>query len=259
MDDTDPTAGIITVGDGRGFVIESARGRLVITAGHCLPSLPPCAMAIHSDERTYRALLGPLEGEPTATAACVFANPMADVAVIGPPDDQSLAYEELLAAAVPLSIAGTRQGALARLFSLDGRWFEGTVMNRAGMLRIDGLAQKIVTGMCGVPILDHNGSAIGVISKGDVDDNGEPSVSSPALVDQLPAWLLRAIRERRLRYEKQNAAPKLADERGSRPEPAAGAEHLSLVLDDETKAAIAELKRQVNVEQDRRSGPHRVR
>lgn len=165
---------------------------------------------------------------------------MSDLAVIGPPEDldESLAYEELLAAAVPISIAGTRQGALARLFSLDGRWFEGTVMNRAGMLRIDGLSKKIITGMCGMPIVDHNESAIGVISNGGVDDNGEPSVSGPALVDQLPAWLLRPIREGRLRYEKQNAAPKLADERASRPEPAARAEHLSLVLDDETKAPI---------------------
>jgi hypothetical protein len=37
----------------------------------------------------------------------------------------------------------------------------------------------------------------------------------------------------------------LADERATRPDPAAGAEHLSLVLDDETKAAITELKRQI--------------
>lgn len=186
---------------------------------------------------------------------------MANLAVIGPPDDldESPAYEELLAAATPLSIAEARQGALARLFSLDGRWFEGTVMNRAGMLRIDGLAQKIVTGMCGVPILDHNGSAIGVICNGGIDDNGELSASGPALVDQLPAWLLRAISEGCRRYQKQNAAPRLADRRASRPEPAAGAEHRSLVLDDETKAAIAELKRQIDVEQDRRSGPHRAR
>jgi hypothetical protein len=149
-------------------------------------------------------------------------------------------YKELVAGVMPLSIADAAQGGEARLFSLDDRCFGCTVMNRAGMLRIDGLAQKIVTGMCGMPIVDHNGSAIGVICNGSVDDNGKPSASSPALVDQLPAWLLRSISEGRLRYQKQ----RLADERASRPEPAAGAEHLSLVLDEETKAAIAELKRQ---------------
>lgn len=59
MQNDTPTAAIITVADGCGFVVESARGRLVITAGHCLPSLPPCHC--ETPERTYRALLGPLE------------------------------------------------------------------------------------------------------------------------------------------------------------------------------------------------------
>src|SRR5467141_2465247 len=34
-------SGVITVGHGRGFVVEGAGERLVITAAHCLPSLPP--------------------------------------------------------------------------------------------------------------------------------------------------------------------------------------------------------------------------
>src|SRR6266478_3682185 len=33
-------SGVITVGDGRGFVVEGAGERLVITAAHCVPSLP---------------------------------------------------------------------------------------------------------------------------------------------------------------------------------------------------------------------------
>jgi hypothetical protein len=72
MDSDNLTAAIITVGDGRGFVIEPARGRLVITAAHLLPSMPPCAFSSSCCERTYRALLGPLGGEPTVAAECLF-------------------------------------------------------------------------------------------------------------------------------------------------------------------------------------------
>jgi hypothetical protein len=36
------TVGIITVAHNCGFVVVSGRGRLVITAGNCLPSLAPC-------------------------------------------------------------------------------------------------------------------------------------------------------------------------------------------------------------------------
>jgi hypothetical protein len=38
-------SGVITVGHGRGFVIEGAGERLVITAAHCLPSLPPALLS----------------------------------------------------------------------------------------------------------------------------------------------------------------------------------------------------------------------
>ena len=33
--------GVMTAGSGRGFVVEGAGERLVITAAHCLPFLPP--------------------------------------------------------------------------------------------------------------------------------------------------------------------------------------------------------------------------
>jgi hypothetical protein len=33
-------AGVVTVGDGRGFVVEGGHQRYVITAAHCLPERP---------------------------------------------------------------------------------------------------------------------------------------------------------------------------------------------------------------------------
>jgi hypothetical protein len=56
---------ILKVGDGRGFVVAGRRReeRLVVTAGHCLPSLPPCCTFSFVEERTYQRLLGPLDAE----------------------------------------------------------------------------------------------------------------------------------------------------------------------------------------------------
>src|SRR5580765_2407384 len=79
------TAGIVTAGSGRGFVVESAGERLVITAAHCLPFLPPAQSFFGSKERTYGPLLSPLGDQPLAWAACRFVDPIADIAVLGSP------------------------------------------------------------------------------------------------------------------------------------------------------------------------------
>jgi hypothetical protein len=69
---TDAKEAVIRVGDGRGFIVKDAgrirlgwRGakHIVITAAHCLPFLPPCRAYCELEERTYRALLGPLGQE----------------------------------------------------------------------------------------------------------------------------------------------------------------------------------------------------
>ena len=44
----------------------------------------------HTEGRTYQRLLGELSGEPTVWAECLFADPISDVAVLGPPDNQEL-------------------------------------------------------------------------------------------------------------------------------------------------------------------------
>ena len=54
---------LVKVADGRGFVVQG-RERMVITAGHCLPGLPPCISYAASHERTY-PLLGSLRGPLT--------------------------------------------------------------------------------------------------------------------------------------------------------------------------------------------------
>jgi hypothetical protein len=89
------TRGVVRVGDGRGFVArcQSYQGLedlIVITAAHCLPHFPPCHPAMYLEEKTYQRLLGPLGSEPMVWAECLFADPIADIAVLGSPDDQDL-------------------------------------------------------------------------------------------------------------------------------------------------------------------------
>jgi hypothetical protein len=82
---------VITVGDGRGFVVsDSQANQLVITAAHCLPHFPPCHAMSDQSERTYQKLLAPLGEEPSVWAECMFADPIADIAVLGSPDNQEL-------------------------------------------------------------------------------------------------------------------------------------------------------------------------
>ena len=108
---------VVKVGDGgRGFMVEindpflKLRVPVIITAAHCLPHFPPALGLIsYTEERTYRALLGPLGGEQTVWAECLFADPIADIAVLGSPDGQELydearAYEELMASMTPFVI-----------------------------------------------------------------------------------------------------------------------------------------------------------
>jgi hypothetical protein len=84
------TSSVIRVGDGRGFVADGGQDKLVITAGHCLPFMPPCMNFSYLEERTYKRLLGPIGGETSIWAECLFVDPISDLAVLGPPDSQVL-------------------------------------------------------------------------------------------------------------------------------------------------------------------------
>jgi hypothetical protein len=200
------------VGSGRGFVVQTEReGRFIITAGHCLPHLPPCHGASYLVERTYKELIGPLGAEPTIWVECVFVDPVADLAVLYSPDDQELSeqaedYEALIESAFSLPISSLafvrkpvtlsdapRAEADAWLLSLDGQWFSCRVQSGGRGLWIAGAAERIRCGMSGSPIMSPEGAAIGVvcISSGGSYDHREGG-PNPALAAHLPAWILHA-------------------------------------------------------------------
>src|SRR5215831_3510779 len=100
-------AGVITTGSGRGFVVEGAGERLVITAAHCLPFLPPAQSFFGPKERTYGPLLARLGDEPHAWAVCRFVDPIADIAVLGSPGTPHAdEYKALMEKTTAFPIAG---------------------------------------------------------------------------------------------------------------------------------------------------------
>ena len=179
---------VVKVGKGgRGFVVEIGREeRVVITAAHCLPHLPPSQPFAHTNERTYRELLAKLGSEPTVVAECLFADPVADIAVLGCPERERLRdpaneYEALVMGVTPLSIADApergREKLLigdetfnsstpgrgpALLLSLKGEWIECTV-ERAGAAWLSVEEPLVDSGMSGSPILAADGGAIGLV------------------------------------------------------------------------------------------------
>jgi Trypsin-like peptidase domain len=204
--------GVLKVGDGRGFVVKrrsylGREERIIITAAHCLPNLPPPHPARHIEEETYQGLLGPLGSKATVWATCLFVDPIADIAALGSPDDQALydeanAYHQLLeemetwaladapAQGFELLTLGDRQvknptpgEGPARVLSLEGHWLDGWVTRRSFWLAFEP-AESFVGGMSGSPIVSPDGQAIGVVS---VD------WLSPVLIDTLPPRLLRRI------------------------------------------------------------------
>ena len=117
------TSAVLRVGDGRGFVVNRrgyfGREPVVITAAHCLvdaflangtQGLPLCHPARYTEDETYKELLGPLSADPTVWASCLFVDPIADIAVLGQPDNQALieeaaAFDTLMNSAGALAVA----------------------------------------------------------------------------------------------------------------------------------------------------------
>jgi hypothetical protein len=189
---------VVKVGGGRGFIVEDpacVERRLVVTAGHCLPHLPE-AHPFEAFDRVYQNLLGALGAEPMVWAECLFVDPIADMAVLRTPDNQTFyeqadAFEALTENRPGLSMAHVKSGP-GWFLSLDGKWTSIRLESRAWTyLEID----PTEFGQSGSPILNEHGEAVGVVSAG-TESNGKNQRcgSQPILSRNLPAWLARAVR-----------------------------------------------------------------
>jgi hypothetical protein len=213
---------IIAVGGGRGFIVEAKQsGRIVITAGHCLPHLPP-ACSYANAERIYPDLLGALGAECRIWARCLFVDPIADIAVLGWPEggpaDALNAYDRLVEPVEPLTI-GTLPDRRERLNlgeysiepvtsakhqvqlpSLENEWFRCTATRKDGLICIFDASEYLRPGMSGSPIVSDGGDAVGVFvtatgggSAGYLRGEHREGGPNPHLLDALPGWLLREL------------------------------------------------------------------
>ncbi len=186
---------IVTVGNGRGFLMETGRIPVVITAAHCLPHLPAINPASLFSESHYPNLLGPLGAPPTIAAECLFVDPIADLAVLGAPNQELLTedmdYEELIENRPRLSLEYVTEGNRGWLLTLDGNWQGCTaeVVPRGDRMFIDGV--PIAGTMGGSPILNANGNAVGVVSRSQAI-GASITGPHPVLLVTLPGWLLPA-------------------------------------------------------------------
>ncbi len=205
---------VVKVGKGRGFIIEHlvkfyyparafVRHRVVVTAAHCLQELPPAHAMPNCEERTYEKLLGSLDGGKTEVwAECLFVDPIADIAVLGCPDNQQLgdeadAYHELTDNVPVLRIDDARSGR-GWVLSLDGHWVRTTLEVFSGP---DGMVLSIdptEAGMSGSPVLNDTGRAVGVVvvgqetvSTANGERRNERAGPQPMLMRNLPGWLLQ--------------------------------------------------------------------
>ena len=189
MEFPDATKSVIRVGEGRGFIVDAVRldKRLVLTAAHCLPHLPPAIGSSYSYERTYVDLLGPLGGEATAAAECLFVDPVSDIAVLGMPDGQTVgekadAYDNLIDALPPLPVRPAPQRTTGLMLSLNQTWFACDVehiQRGTGPLIITKPEMPIQYGMSGSPILAEDKSAIGIICLFTENDDGATTIHGP--------------------------------------------------------------------------------
>jgi hypothetical protein len=208
---TDLAGSVLRVGGGgRGFLVAAGDARYIITAAHCLPFLPPPHLARYLEEGTYVRLIGPLGAKPSITAACVFADPVADIAVLGAPDNQAFSdecerFETFTLALPPFDIAAppppsrkrlppfgdnppgfvpSEVAFPAHLLSLESAWLDVTAHHyRSGALSITP-EKSTVNGMSGSPLISATGAAIGVVSTSNI---------AACLTNGLPGWFLRKL------------------------------------------------------------------
>lgn len=177
---------VVTVGSGRGAIIRGPSIKLIVTAAHCLPRIPRSSLST-----SFTRLLGRLDGEPSIGADCLFVDPIADIAILGPDEPDS--YFEFIEPLSCLEISRAKEGTHARLLSLKNKWFKCVVRNSAGPLWLERAELPILDGMSGSPILSEDGRAFGLVNGSGTAKNSTAGGGHPQLVECLPGWLLRGM------------------------------------------------------------------
>jgi hypothetical protein len=197
-------AAVVTVGAGRGFVMQTAHERLILTTARCLPHLSSPDAGSDFRDRTFFDLLGPLQSDPAVSAECLFVDPIADVAVLGGPkslrDAEKDAYTALVETSATLRIGVLTAPCQVWLLTLEGRWercrVRTSTVGRA--LTVVGANQGLAPGTSGSPILSPEGAALGLVSvcAPASEETLLERQGQPLLASVLPVWLFTASSQR---------------------------------------------------------------
>jgi len=195
---------IVTAGDARGFVVNAhlrCADRVIVTAAHCLRlDLLPWTPGAWNDFRYSSRLVAPLGVEKNIVAEVFFVDPLADVALLAPPDNQieefdSDAFEALVSDRRAVHVARLEEESDAFLYTLDGQWEPCRVRpNQWDPARrtvaLVGADAGNVAGCSGSPIVLASGAVVGLISIGSLFDGVPAHVQygQPHLAAVLPAW-----------------------------------------------------------------------
>jgi hypothetical protein len=168
MIDSKRARAVVKVGDGRGFIVDGPRGKVVITSAHCLPHLPPPHAASSLEELRYGRLIGPIGTKPTVGVECLFADPVADIAVLGslgiPMWEDADAFDALVNERPAFSVGvGPAREEVGRawLLTIARRWSRCEVQHWDGDLLISKAWAGLHAGMSGSPVVSDEGTAIG--------------------------------------------------------------------------------------------------
>jgi len=158
---------LIAAGTGHGFVVQGVHDRFVITAARCLPDLAPPNTGRFDRKSCYPALLGAPGGQKCVAAACGFADPISDIAVLGLPNgiespEEFDQFLKLTDTATPLSIAEPTPIGLVWIPSPNGAWFSYVAISIRGEDLLISVEQSFVA-MTGAPIVSDNGTVVGVL------------------------------------------------------------------------------------------------
>jgi len=195
FNENEASRSVVRCGDGCGFLVNTSKGRYIVTAAHCLPHIPE---PLVDESRIHRQFVGPVDEPPAITVKCVFVDPVSDIAVLTAPDRQALPDDAI---AYDAFVRG-RWGFLVESGSEEigwliqnGSWFVCRLTNDRVGLSVSESSRPIIGRMSGSPILNESGAAIGLLtnsasSPNDIYTEGGPTLRLKAL---LPGWFLSGL------------------------------------------------------------------
>ena len=176
-------------------------GGFILTAAHCVNYRVEGAMAL--GDLFLERVKTPM-GELVATVVAV--EPVADIAVLGPPDDQMLfheaqEYEQFCEQTKPVALCGRRKGYYGKIpvhiLSPSLKWIAGTanVVRPGRPTSFVSAAREVRSGASGGPIIDDAAALVGLTSIFSVPARPGGANDGPAPRPRfaLPSWVYQDI------------------------------------------------------------------